>query len=88
MDRALVACDEITGFIIACALLRPNGIDSLNAASVLKKLENPKFAAGVDRAEVYGGVRILGVELPEHIDFLIGALKPHARELGIEGNAN
>lgn len=88
MDRALVACDELTGFIVACALLRPEGIDSLNAASVLKKLKNPKFAAGVDRAEVYGGVGILGVELPEHINFVISALRKYARELDLEGPAN
>lgn len=87
MDRALVACDELTGFIVACALLRPDGILSLNPASVLKKLKNPKFACGVDRAEVYGGALILGVELAGHIDFVISALRPKMRELGLEGNA-
>lgn len=88
MDRALVACDELTGFVVACALLRPDRINSLKAASVLKRLKNPKFAAGVERAEVYGGVAILGVELSEHIDFVIAALKPHARELDLEGTGN
>lgn len=86
MDRALVACDELTGFIVACSLLRPDGILSLNATSVMKKLKNPKFAAGVDRAEVYGGARILGVEMTEHIDFIISALRQNASELGLEGN--
>jgi predicted hydrolase (HD superfamily) len=86
MDRALVACDELTGFIVACALLRPDGILSLNPASVLKKLKNTKFASGVDRTEVYGGVLILGVELTEHIDFVISALRQNMSELGLEGN--
>jgi predicted hydrolase (HD superfamily) len=85
MDRALVACDELTGFIVACALLRPDGIHTLNAASVLKKLRNPKFAAGVDRSEVYGGAAILGVEMQEHIDFIISALRDSATALGLDG---
>jgi predicted hydrolase (HD superfamily) len=83
MDRALVACDELTGFIVACALLRPDGILSLNPASVLKKLKNAKFASGVDRAEVYGGALILGIEMTEHIDFVISALRQNASELDL-----
>jgi predicted hydrolase (HD superfamily) len=86
MDRALVASDELTGFIVACALLRPDGILSLNATSVMKKLKNPKFAAGVDRDEVYCGIRILEVELAEHIDFIISALRQNASELGLDGD--
>ena len=86
MDRALVACDELTGFIVACALLRPDGVLFLNAASVLKKLKNPKFAAGVDRSEVYGGAGILGVDLAEHIEFVISALRQHANELELGGD--
>jgi predicted hydrolase (HD superfamily) len=88
MDRALVACDELTGFIVACALLRPDGMTSLNAASVLKKLKAQKFAAGVDRAEVYGGALILGVELAEHIDFVILALRQNENDLGLRGHPN
>jgi predicted hydrolase (HD superfamily) len=85
MDRALVACDEITGFISACAHLRPDGVLSLEAPSVLKKLKNPKFAAGVDRAEVSGGAAILGVDLAEHITFIISVLREHAVHLCLTG---
>lgn len=87
LDRALVACDELTGFVVACALLRPDGLNSLTAASVLKKLKDRKFAAGVDRAEVYEGARLLGVELAPHIDFVISTLRAHAVELGLANNA-
>jgi predicted hydrolase (HD superfamily) len=86
MDRALVACDEITGFIIACARLRPDGVLSLEAPRVLKKLKNLKFAAGVDRAEVYGGAAILGVDLTEHITFIISVLREHAVQLCLNGS--
>lgn len=86
MDRALVACDEITGFIIACARLRPDGVLSLEAPSVLKKLKNSKFAAGVDRGEVYGGAAILGVDLAEHITFIISVLREYAVQLCLTGS--
>jgi predicted hydrolase (HD superfamily) len=85
LDRALVACDELTGFVIACALLRPDGVLSLEAPSVLKKLKNPKFAAGVDRDEVRRGAAILGVDLAEHVGFIIGALRARAPEFGLAG---
>jgi predicted hydrolase (HD superfamily) len=87
LDKALIACDELTGFIVACARVRPDGILSLTASSVIKKLKEPKFAAGVDRAEVQAGVRILGVDLVEHTDFIINALREHADELGLTGNS-
>jgi predicted hydrolase (HD superfamily) len=87
MDRALVACDELTGFITACALLRPDGVLTLEASRVLKKLKDPKFAAGVDRTEVYEGARILGVGMEEHVAFVIGALRAAAGELGLAGAA-
>jgi len=85
LDRALVACDELTGFIMACCYLRPDGITSLKPKSVKKKLKDKKFAAGVERHEVNEGVRMLDVDLSEHIQFLIDALLPHAAELGIQG---
>ena len=85
MDRALVACDELTGFIMACCYLRPDGITSLKPKSVKKKLKDKKFAAGVERHEVNEGVRMLDVDITEHIQLLIDALLPHASELGIEG---
>jgi len=85
LDRALLACDELTGFVGACALVRPEGLSTLEAKSVLKKLKDRSFAAKVERAEVYAGAELLGVELAEHIAFVIGALRPHAGELGLEG---
>ena len=85
LDRALVACDELTGFIMACCYLRPDGITSLKPKSVKKKLKDKKFAAGVERHEVNEGVKMLEVDLSEHIQLLIDALLPHAEELGIQG---
>ncbi|MFV1959492.1 MAG: metal-dependent phosphohydrolase [Planctomycetota bacterium] len=85
LDRALIACDELTGFIGACCLVRPEGVATLKAKSVKKKLKDKRFAAKVDRGEVHKGIELLGVDLGEHIDFLIGALRPHAAELGLEG---
>jgi predicted hydrolase (HD superfamily) len=86
LDRALLACDELTGFIVACCLVRPEGVATLSQKSVRKKLKDKGFAAKVERAEVEAGARLLGVELSEHVEFLIEALRPHARELGIEGS--
>ena len=85
MDKALLACDELTGFVGACCLVRPEGVTTLTPKSVKKKLKDKKFAAGVERHEVHEGARMLEVELTEHIQLLIDALKPHAAELGIEG---
>jgi predicted hydrolase (HD superfamily) len=85
LDQALLACDELTGFIMACCYLRPDGIASLEPKSVRKKLKDKAFAAGVDRFEVQEGARLLGVEVDDHVAFLIAALKPHAAELGIQG---
>jgi predicted hydrolase (HD superfamily) len=87
LDRALLACDELTGFIGACALVRPEGIATLEAKSVLKKLKDKGFAAKVEREEVYAGAEKLGVELASHVEFVIGALRPHASELGLAGRA-
>jgi predicted hydrolase (HD superfamily) len=83
LDKSLLACDEITGFIVACTWLRPDGITTLEAPSVLKKLKDKKFAAGVDRAEVAEGAKLLGVNLGEHVTFVIGALKEKADEFGL-----
>jgi predicted hydrolase (HD superfamily) len=85
LDKALLACDESTGFVMACSLLRPEGIRSLEPKSVRKKLKDKAFAAGVDRHEVAEGARLLGVDLDEHLAFVIGALRPHAEELGLLG---
>lgn len=85
LDRALLACDELTGFVVACCLVRPDGILSLDAAGVKKKLKNKTFAAKVDRAEVDAGAALLGVDADVHIAFVIESLKAHAEELGLLG---
>ena len=85
LDKALLACDELTGFIGACCHVRPGGIATLKPKSVLKKLKNARFAASVERAEVHAGVQLLGVDLAEHVGFLIESLAPHAEELGLQG---
>jgi putative nucleotidyltransferase with HDIG domain len=76
MDKALYACDELTGLITATALLRPTGIGDLTAASVQKKMKSKGFARGVNREDVERGARDFGVELAEHIQFVIDAMKP------------
>ncbi|WP_152049775.1 HD domain-containing protein [Tautonia marina] len=83
LDRALLACDELTGFIVACSLVRPEGITTLGSSSVKKKLKDRSFAAKVDRDEVRLGVEQLGVSLDDHIRFIIEALTPHAIDFGI-----
>lgn len=85
LDKALLACDELTGFIVACCLVRPTGVVGLTPKSVKKKLKDKRFAASVERSEVHAGVELLGVELAEHITFIVEALTPHAEELGIAG---
>jgi predicted hydrolase (HD superfamily) len=87
LDRALLACDELTGFIVACCLVRPDGVRTLEPSSVKKKLKDKAFAAKVEREEVHAGAKLLEVDLGEHIQFIIDALKPHAEELGILGKA-
>lgn len=83
MDKALLACDELTGFIVACCQVRPEGISTLEPKSVIKKLKDKGFAAKVERDEVYKGVELLEVDLTEHISFIIETLKVHKTELGI-----
>ena len=88
LDRALLACDELTGFIVACCLVRPEGVRTLEPKSVRKKLKDKAFAAKVERAEVTAGAELLGVELGDHIRFIVEALRPHAAELGLEGRGS
>ena len=88
LDKALLACDELTGFVVACCLVRPDGIHTLTPKSVKKKLKDKGFAAKVERAEVHAGVEMLGVELNDHVQMIIDALKPHAEELGIGGSGS
>jgi predicted hydrolase (HD superfamily) len=83
LDKALLACDEITGFIVACCHVRPDGIASLEPKSVIKRLKDKSFAAKVERDEVYKGAELLGVDLNEHIAFIIQVLRKNKEELGI-----
>ena len=88
LDKALLASDEITGFVMACALIRPDRLESLDPKSVKKRLRSPAFASGVDRAEVAEGLRMLmetiGGTEDEHLARIIAALRPHAEELGLK----
>ncbi len=83
LDRALVACDELTGMITATALVRPSGIDDLTPKSVKKKLKDPAFAKGVDREDVKRGPELLGIDLDQHIRNVIEAMQGIAEELGL-----
>ncbi len=83
LKKVLFACDELSGFVHACGLVRPTGLEGLEPKSVRKKLKQPSFAAGVHRDEVYAGAELLGLELDEHIANVIAALQPIASELGL-----
>jgi putative nucleotidyltransferase with HDIG domain len=87
LDKALYACDELTGLITATALLRPTGITDLTAASVKKKMKSKGFARGVKREDVERGAADFGVDLAEHIQFVIDAMKAVAAELSLERGA-
>ena len=88
LKRSLFACDELAGFIHACGLVRPDGIETLEPRSVRKKLKQPSFASGVNRDDVYQGAEELGVDLDEHIAFVTEALRPIAGELGLRTAAS
>ena len=83
LKKTLFACDELSGFVHACGLVRPTGLEGLEPKSVRKKLKQPSFAAGVHRDEVYAGAELLGLELDEHIANVVAALQPIAGELGL-----
>jgi putative nucleotidyltransferase with HDIG domain len=83
LDKALYACDELCGFITACALVRPTRLDGLEPKSVRKKLKQVSFAANVNRDDITRGAADLGVELDEHIAFCIAAMQGNAKELGL-----
>jgi putative nucleotidyltransferase with HDIG domain len=88
LKKALFACDEMSGFIHACGLVRPTGLEGLEPKSVRKKLKQPSFAAGVHRDEVYAGAEGLGIELDQHIANVVEALRPIAPELGLRTAAD
>ncbi|HLL77363.1 MAG TPA: HD domain-containing protein [Pyrinomonadaceae bacterium] len=88
MARALFATDELCGFLVACALVRPDkSLDNLEVKSVRKKLKDKAFARTVNRDDIHQGVAELGVDLDEHIRFVIDALRPVQREIGLNGGA-
>jgi putative nucleotidyltransferase with HDIG domain len=84
LDKALYACDELAGLITAAALVRPSGITDLTASSVKKKMKSKGFARNVNRDDIARGAADFGVDLTEHIQFVIDAMKPLAAELGLE----
>src|SRR6266480_4249872 len=83
MAKTLFAVDELSGFVAACALVRPTGIHGMTPKSVKKKLKQPSFAAGVNREEVRAGAEELGVDFDDHVAFVIAAMEEHADELGL-----
>ncbi len=83
MDKCIVAADELTGFIIAAALIRPTKIEGMKVKSVMKKFKTKTFAAKVDREEVRKGAELLGWELRDLIAFIIPVLQAHKDELEI-----
>jgi predicted hydrolase (HD superfamily) len=83
LDKTLYACDELCGFLVACALMRPERLDGMTAKSVRKKMKQASFAAAVSRDDIIRGAADLGVDLDEHINFIIAALLPIAAELDL-----
>ena len=83
MDKVLYACDELAGFITACARVRPEGIQGMRAKSVKKKMKQKAFAAAVNRDDIVRGAEEFGVDLGEHIQFVIDAMAEIADELGL-----
>ena len=86
MAKSLFAVDELCGFLVACALVRPSrSLTDLEVSSVKKKLKDKAFARGVSREDVIQGAAEIGVPLDEHIAFVLAALRPHERALGLGG---
>jgi predicted hydrolase (HD superfamily) len=85
LEHHLYACDELSGFVHACGLVRPEGLTGLQPKSVRKKLKQRSFAAGVNRDDVVRGAEEIGLDLDEHIANVVAALQPIAKELGLPG---
>jgi putative nucleotidyltransferase with HDIG domain len=83
MSKTLYAVDELSGFIVACALVRPEGLEGLKAKSVRKKMKQKSFAAAVNREDIVRGAEELGVDLNEHIEFVAGAMRERSDVLGL-----
>jgi putative nucleotidyltransferase with HDIG domain len=88
LKKSLFACDELSGFIHACGLVRPEGLAGLEPKSVKKKLKQPSFAAGVSRDDVYEGAQLLELDLDEHVRNVVAALQPISAELGLRTSAD
>lgn len=84
LDKVLYACDEVTGLIVATALMHPGRLSDLEASSVVKKMGTKGFARGVNRDRVRSGVEALGLDLEEHIDTIIKAMREIEAELGLQ----
>lgn len=82
MAKCLFACDELCGFIVACAYMKPDKLMGLEAKSVIKKLKDKSFAAKVSREDIDLGLQELGIDRAAHIDFVIAALRPISKDLG------
>ncbi len=85
LDRALLAVDELSGFVLACAYVRPEGIHGMTPKSVKKKLKTPAFAAAVSREDVARGAELAGMEFDDLIRLVIGALEREADALDLHG---
>ena len=88
LDKTLYACDELSGFITACAKVRPEGIVGMKASSVKKKLKAKGFAAAVNRDDITRGAADLGIELDEHIQFVVDALEANGAALELLPHSN
>ena len=87
LEKALFAVDELSGFVLACAYVRPDGLEGMTAKSVKKKMKSPSFAAAVDREDLRQGAEELGVDFDEHVGVVIAALAAHSAELMSAGAA-
>jgi putative nucleotidyltransferase with HDIG domain len=85
MEKTLFAVDELCGFLMACAYVRPQGIHGMTPKSVKKKMKTPAFAAAIDRDELRHGAEELGVDFDEHVAFVIAALEQRSGELALDG---
>ena len=86
MEKALFAVDELCGFLMACAYVRPQGIHGMTPKSVKKKMKTPAFAAAINREELREGAEKLGVDFDEHLAFVIAALEERSGELALDGS--
>ena len=87
LEKALYAVDELSGFVMACAYVRPEGIHGMTPKSVKKKMKTPAFAAAVDRDELRAGAEALGVDFDEHVTLVIAALEERSGELELDGRS-